>query len=86
MANLSIKVSQRGSARPLLYVGIAVAIAMWSYYAVDYSFGFVRRGLASELVGLVPGHYFEAALGLRRLSTETYLCVLLDYLDQLISA
>jgi hypothetical protein len=95
MANLSIKVSQRGSARPLLYVGIAVAIAMWSaavllfainivpidvywmsYYAVDYTFGFVRRGLAGELVGLVPGHYFGAALGLRWLSTAIYLCAL----------
>jgi hypothetical protein len=95
MANLSIKVSQRGSARPLLYVGIAVAIAMWStavlffaikivpidaywmsYYAVDYTFGFVRRGLAGELVGLVPGHYFGAALGLRWLSTTIYLCAL----------
>jgi hypothetical protein len=92
MANLSIKVSQRGSARPLLYVGVAVAIAMWStavllfainivpldvywlsYYAVDYTFGFVRRGLAGELVGLVPGHYFGAALGLRWLSTAIYL-------------
>jgi hypothetical protein len=92
MVNLSIKSSQRGSARPLRYVGIAVAIAMWStavlffainivpidvywlsYYAVDYTFGFVRRGLAGELVGLVPGHYFGAALGLRWLSTATYL-------------
>jgi hypothetical protein len=95
MANLSIKVSQRGSARPLLYVGIAVAIAGWStavllfainivpidaywmsYYAVDYTFGFVRRGLAGELVGLVPGHYFGAALGLRWLSTAIYVCAL----------
>jgi hypothetical protein len=95
MANLSIKASQRGSARPMLYVGIAVAIATWStavlffainvvpidvywmsYYAVDYTFGFVRRGLAGELVGLVPGHYFAAALGLRWLSTAIYLCAL----------
>jgi hypothetical protein len=95
MTNLTIKVNQRGSARPLLFVGIAVAIAMWSttvllfainivpidaywmsYYAVDYTFGFVRRGLAGELVGLVPGHYFGAALGLRWLSTVIYLCTL----------
>lgn len=95
MVNLIIKASRRGSARPLLYVGIAVAIAMWStavlffaikivpidaywmsYYAVDYTFGFVRRGLAGELVGLVPGHYFGAALGLRWLSTAIYLCAL----------
>jgi hypothetical protein len=27
----------------------------YSYYAVDYSVGFVRRGLAGELVGLLPG-------------------------------
>jgi hypothetical protein len=95
MANLNIKAVQSGSARPLLYVGIAVAIAMWStavlcfainivpldvywmsYYAVDYTFGFVRRGLAGELVGLVPGHYFAVALGLRWLSTAIYLCAL----------
>jgi hypothetical protein len=93
MANLSLKAPQRGSARQVAYVGIAVAIAMWStvvllfainivpidvywmsYYAVDYTFGFVRRGLAGELVGLVPGHYFAAALGLRWLSTAIYLC------------
>jgi hypothetical protein len=45
-----------------------------SYYAVDYTFGFVRRGLAGELVGLVPGHYFTVTLGLRWLSTAIYLC------------
>ena len=93
MANLSITTIQRG--RPLLYVGVAVVIAIWStvvlfvainvvpldvywmsYYAVDYTFGFVRRGLAGELVGLVPGHWFAAALGLRWLSTAIYLCAL----------
>jgi hypothetical protein len=47
-----------------------------SYYAVDYTFGFVRRGLAGELVGLAPGHYFAAALGLRWSSTAIYLCAL----------
>jgi hypothetical protein len=95
MVNVSITPSQRGSVRPLLYVGIAVSIAMWSaavlcfainivpidvywmsYYAVDYTFGFVRRGLAGEMVGLVPGHFFAAALGLRWLSTAIYLCAL----------
>src|SRR5215204_1981060 len=93
MAILSITTSR--GARPLLYVGIAVAIAMWSatvlfvainvvpldvywtsYYAVDYTFGFVRRGLAGELAGPVPGHYFAAAIGLRWLSTAVYLCAL----------
>ena len=93
MVNLSLKTNQR--ARPLLYVGVAVGVGIWSaivlcfavnivpldvywmsYYAVDYTFGFVRRGLAGELVGLVPGHYFETALGLRWLSTVIFLCAL----------
>jgi hypothetical protein len=43
-----------------------------SYYAVDYTFGFVRRGLAGELVGLAPGHWFAITLGLRWLSTAVY--------------
>lgn len=91
MVNLSLTTNLR--ARPLLYVGVAVAIAIWaavvlcfainivpldvywmSYYAVDYTFGFVRRGLAGELVGLVPGHYFAVSIGLRWLSTAVYLC------------
>ena len=89
MVNLTLRTNQRS--RPMLYVGIAVAIAIWSavvlcfainivpldvywmsYYAVDYTFGFVRRGLAGELVGLVPGHYFAVSLGLRWLSTAVY--------------
>lgn len=45
-----------------------------SYYTADYRHGFVRRGLAGELVRSVPGHYFAAALGLRWLSTAGYLC------------
>lgn len=45
-----------------------------SYYAADYRHGFVRRGLAGELVRSVPGHYFAASLGLRWLSTGIYLC------------
>lgn len=32
-----------------------------TYYAADYTFGFVRRGLGGELVALVPGDYFTAA-------------------------
>lgn len=63
----------------VLFVAINVVpldVYWTSYYAVDYSFGFVRRGLAGELVGLVPGHYFAAALGLRWLSTAVYLCAL----------
>jgi hypothetical protein len=42
MANLSIKVSQRGSARgPLLYVGIAVAIAIWSMAVLLFAINIV---------------------------------------------
>ncbi|OBH17458.1 hypothetical protein A9X04_09925 [Mycobacterium sp. E3247] len=47
-----------------------------SYYAADYTHGFVRRGLAGELVHSVPGHYFAATLSLRWLSTAVYLCAL----------
>lgn len=47
-----------------------------SYYTADYAHGFVRRGLAGELAGLVPGHYFAATLTLRWLSTAVYLCSL----------
>ncbi len=47
-----------------------------SYYAADYTHGFVRRGLAGELVRLVPNHYFGATLGLRWVSTAVYLCAL----------
>lgn len=47
-----------------------------SYYTADYTHGFVRRGLAGELVRLAPGHYFAATLGLRWLSTAVYLCSL----------
>src|SRR5260370_39338194 len=47
-----------------------------SYYAVDYTVGFVRRGLAGQSAGFIPGHYLAAALGLRWLSTAIYLCAL----------
>ncbi|BBY21825.1 hypothetical protein [Mycobacterium stomatepiae] len=45
-----------------------------SYYTATYAHGFVRRGLAGELVGLFPGHYFAVSLSLRWLSTAVYLC------------
>ncbi|OBF11193.1 hypothetical protein [Mycobacterium sp. 852002-10029_SCH5224772] len=45
-----------------------------SYYTADYTHGFVRRGLAGELVRLAPRHYFPATLSLRWLSTAVYLC------------
>ncbi|CDO87658.1 hypothetical protein AWC29_27695 [Mycobacterium triplex] len=44
-----------------------------SYYTATYAHGFVRRGLAGELVGLFPRHYFAVSLGLRWLSTAVYL-------------
>lgn len=31
----------------------------YSYYAIDYTVGPVRRGLAGELVGLLPGDQFS---------------------------
>ena len=65
------------AATVLLFATTVISVDVYwiSYYAVDYTFGFVRRGLAGELVDLVPGrHYFAVALGLRWLSTATYLC------------
>ena len=46
-----------------LWAGILLALNLtlipdtywYSYYAIDYTVGFVRRGLAGELVGLLPG-------------------------------
>lgn len=61
----------------VLWVAIKVVpldVYWMSYYTADYSHGFVRRGLAGELVRAVPGHYFAASLGLRWLSTVIYLC------------
>jgi hypothetical protein len=45
-----------------------------SYYSATYTHGFVRRGLAGELAGLFPRHYFAVTLSLRWLSTAVYLC------------
>jgi hypothetical protein len=48
-----------------------------SYYVVDYSFGFVRRGLAGALVGTVSSEdFFVDALTMRWLVTSTYLASL----------
>ena len=92
---VSLGLSANHPARQRVYVGIAVAIAVWaaavlwfaidvvpldvywmSYYSATYEHGFVRRGLAGELAGLAPGHYFAATLSLRWLSTAVYLCAL----------
>ena len=46
----------------ILFLAVAVIPdAYWySYYAVDYTVGFVRRGLAGELIRLVPGDDYFA--------------------------
>jgi hypothetical protein len=59
---------------------LAVAVTMvpdlywYSYFAVDYSLGFIRRGLAGELLGLFgPEHYFTGLRVLRWLPTVLFL-------------
>jgi hypothetical protein len=71
----------------LLVVWAAVFLALavtvipdtywYSYYAVDYTVGFVRRGLAGELVGLIPGEnlFFEHRVG-RWVCSATFLIAL----------
>lgn len=49
----------------------------FSYYSVDYTVGFVRRGLAGELVGLFPeDQYFLALRILRWVSSVAYIASL----------
>jgi hypothetical protein len=38
----------------------------FSYYSVDYTLGFLRRGLAGELVGLIPGDDYFTSLRILR--------------------
>lgn len=38
----------------------------FSYYSVDYTLGFVRRGLAGEFVGLIPGDDYLTSLRILR--------------------
>jgi hypothetical protein len=38
----------------------------FSYYSVDYTLGFVRRGLAGELVGLIPSNDYFTSLRILR--------------------
>ena len=71
----------------LVLAATVVPIDMYwvSYYAVDYTFGFVRRGLAGEIVGLAPGgDYFDAALTMRWLSTGVYLISLVAIIGLLL--
>lgn len=56
---------------------VAIASVMpdlyyYSYYSVDYSLGFIRRGLAGELPGILPGDYFTDLRVLRWLPTIVY--------------
>lgn len=64
-------------AATVLWFAVAVVpldVYWMSYYSASYAHGFVRRGLAGELVGMFPRHYFAVALGLRWVSTAVYLC------------
>jgi hypothetical protein len=61
----------------VIYAAVAlvqVDFYLISYYIADYTFGFVRRGLAGEIVGGVSsGDYLRNALAMRWLSTALYL-------------
>lgn len=59
----------------LLAVAVTVMpdLYWYSYFAVDYSAGFIRRGLAGELLGLLgPEHYFQGLRVLRWLPTVLF--------------
>ncbi|WP_077080127.1 hypothetical protein [Mycobacterium numidiamassiliense] len=74
---IGIAVAIAAWATAVLWFGIKIFpldVYWMSYYSADYAHGFVRRGLAGELVDLVPGHYFGVTLTLRWLSTAVYLC------------
>jgi hypothetical protein len=64
-------------AAAIVYVAAAVLPAdpyLISYYAADYTFGFVRRGLAGAIVGTVSGEsFFDNARAMRWLLTALYL-------------
>ena len=65
----------------LLWLGITVVYASYlpqiywfSYFSVDYSLGFVRRGLAGEIIGLAPAdRYFTALLTFRWLVSALFI-------------
>ena len=54
------------SALTLIAVTVVPDGYWFSYYSVDYTLGFVRRGLAGELVGLVPGDDYFTSLQILR--------------------
>lgn len=60
-----------------LAVYVIPDVYWYSYYAVDYTVGFVRRGLAGELVGWLPGDdsFFEQRVG-RWVSSGLFLIAL----------
>jgi hypothetical protein len=86
----SSDVSTRGARRPYvviavllaLWAAVLLALALtvipdtywYSYYAIDYTVGFVRRGLGGELVGLLPGqnYFVEQQIG-RWVSSGAYI-------------
>lgn len=58
-----------------------ISVYWFSYYAVDYKFGFVRRGLAGEIIDIFPAeYYFGATLTMQWLSTATFLISLASVL------
>lgn len=63
----------------LLVVGLTVVpdLYFYSYYSIDYSVGFIRRGLAGELLGLFPDEdYFTGLMVMRWIPSVVYLAAL----------
>lgn len=54
------------SALTLIAVTVVPDGYWFSYYSVDYTLGFVRRGLAGELVGLIPSNDYFTSLRILR--------------------
>lgn len=63
----------------LLLIALTVVpdLYFFSYYSVDYSVGFIRRGLAGELLGVFPDeHYFSGLRVMRWIPSIIYLLAL----------
>jgi hypothetical protein len=73
----------------ILLMAFAVTVvpdAYWySYYSVDYTMGFVRRGLAGELVGLFPDNHYFAALRVLRWFPTAFLAIGLAVLARVVA-
>lgn len=53
------------------------AVVLLQYYAINYKYGFVRRGLAGELIRIFPEHnYFDVAYAILWASAITWLICL----------